>query len=784
MPEKFSVIGKRLPRVGAVDLVTGRAQFTQDVYLPRMLCGMILCSPHPHARILRIDTAKAEALPGVRALITYEDLKEFPEAALIPSAGPLKVLDKKLFFVGDYVAALVAEDEETAEAALEHIEVAYEILPPVFDAKEAMQPQAPLQKPCWPWNVWNSKERGTPSLIIDKTRQTGGSLDRGFAEADAIVEQEFHTQVMLHAPLETDTIVVTWDAEGICTAWTKENPDSVVGWLWPILSKVYGTPINKVRAICHHAGGRFGKHVDLRVLVMAAVLARKSRRPVKFRGLREWEYHWARPITHSLVKMGGRQNGSLTAVSMKTVANFGIAHRLPATETKNIGRAPNWTWKCPNCYYESYAVYTNISGAGSFRSFGSAQGHYAISQICDRLIEKLGVDHIDFYVKNHAGANDWWEFQKQTPNGLDDCIRKASEAIGWKEKQHRPGEKTLPDGRRHGLGMAIGVHSGGGSVTPAAALVEVNQDGSVQLFSAGDETGQGLYTVESAICAEELGVRYEDVRVIRADTESAPFASFSAHSQNTCNMGGAVQLAARDAKKKLLALAAGEFEAFEVKPGDLEARDGWIYLKADPAQKIEIKTVTAKYVGSSAVVDGKPIGCRIDGYGWYARWENVPWTPEEPEGSLVPKTWICHMTEVAVDTETGAVEILKYVTAQDVGRVINLNTAENQLLGSTLMGLGFGLLEEFIHDPTSGQGLNPTYLDYKIASILDVPPTTAILVEPVNPNTVYGAKGIGEGSLVPGAPAIAHAVYNAIGKRFDSLPITPDKVLKALGKIK
>jgi len=478
--------------------------------------------------------------------------------------------------------------------------------------------------------------------------------------------------------------------------------------------------------------------------------------------------------------MGGQKDGTLTAVTMETISNFGIGHRAAITELMNMGRAPNWTWKCPNCYYKTYGVYTNISGTGSFRGFGSTQGHYAISQGCDRLIEKLGVDPLDFYVKNHADGGDWWEEQKQTPSGLDDCIRKAAEAMGWKEKWHRPGEKTLSDGRKHGIGMAIGVHSGGGCNIPAAAFVEVNKDGSVQLFAAGDDTGQGAYTVETAICAEELGVRYEDVRVIRADTESAPHASFSAHSQNTCNMGGAVQLAARDAKQKLLRLAAQELN---VKPEDLDAKEGWIYVKADPAKKIAITAVTVKYIGSRAVVDSKPIGCRIDGYGWYAQWENVPWTPEEPIRSLVPKTWVCHMTEVAVDTETGYVDILNYITAQDVGRIISLNTAENQLLGSTLMGIGFALLEDFIHDPKNGQGLNPSYLDYKVATHLDAPPTTVILVEPVNPNTVFGAKGIGEGSLVPGGPAIAHAVYNAVGVRFDSTPITPDKVLKALGKL-
>jgi len=325
------------------------------------------------------------------------------------------------------------------------------------------------------------------------------------------------------------------------------------------------------------------------------------------------------------------------------------------------------------------------------------------------------------------------------------------------------------------------VHSGGGSTVPASAFLEVNKDGSVQLFTAGDDTGQGLYTVETAICAEELGVRFEDVRVVRADTESAPFASFSSHSQNTCNLGGAVQLAARDAKKKLLSLAARELK---VKPEELEAKEGWIYVQSDPTKKIAVAAVTKKYIGSREVVNSEPIGCRIDGYGWYARWENVPWTPEEPEGSLVPKTWICHLVEVAVDTETGEVEILKYVTAQDVGRIISLNTAENQLFGSTLMGIGFGILEDFVHDPKNGQGLNATFLDYKIPTHLDVPPTTAIFVEPINPNTVFGAKGIGEGSLVPGAPAIAHAVYNAIGVRFDSPPITPDKILNALGKVK
>ena len=781
MSEQLSIIGKRLPRVGAMDLVTGGAKFTQDIFLPGMLRGMILCSPHPHANIRNIDTSRAEALPGVKGVVTYKDVEGLPDAIVVAGAEPLKILEKTVYFVGDYVAAVVAETEEIAEAALDLIKVEYELLPAVFDALESMQPGAPVQKQLWPENVWNSKEPGKPSFVIDKTKLTGGNVEQGFAEADEIVKEKLDTQVMLHAPLESDTMVVFWDANGVCTAWTKENPDSMVGWLWNILHKAYGTPMNKIRGICSHAGGRFGKHVDLRVLAMAAILAKNTRRPVKFQGLRAAEYHWARALTHSDIEMGGKKDGTITAVNMKTISNFGIAHRYPATETRNIGRAPNWTWKCPNSYYENFGVYTNISGTGPFRSFGSTQGHYAVSQACDRLIEKLGVDPIDFYLKNHAGAGDWWEEQKQTVCGLDECIIKAAEASGWKEKYHKPGAKTLPDGRMHGIGMAIAVHSGGGSNVPAAALVKMNCDGTVQLFAAGDDTGQGLYTVEVAICAEELGVRFEDVRVIRADTESAPFGSFSSHSQNTCNMGGAVQVAARDAKKKLLALAAKEMD---VKPEELAAQGGWIFLKSDRDRKIAVAAVTGKYIGSNKVVNSEPIGCRIDGYGWYAQWENVPWTPGGPDGSEVPKTWMCHITEVAVDPETGAIELLNYVTAQDVGRVISLNTAENQLFGSTLMGIGFGILEDFVHDPRNGRGLNATFLDYKIPTHLDVPPTTAIFVEPINPNTVFGAKGMGEGSLVPGAPAIAHAVYNAVGVRFNSTPITPDKVLKALGKVR
>ncbi len=780
MAEEFAIIGKRLPRVGGLDLVTGRAKFTQDVFLPGMLRGRVLCSSQPHANIVSIDTSKAEALPGVKGVITYKDVEGLPDAIVVPGAEPLKILEKTVYFVGDYVAAVVAETEDIADAALDLIQVKYEALPAVFDPKESMAHGAPVQKELWPWNVWNSKERGKPSFLIDKTKLTGGNLEAGFAAAEEIVEQELRTQEMLHAPLETDTMVVNWDPDGICTAWTKENPDSMAGSLWNILNKAYGTPLNKVRGICNHAGGRFGKHVDLRILAMAAILAKKTRRPVKFQGLRAAEYHWARANTQSDIKMGAAKDGTITAVKMKTISNFGIAHRYPATETRNIGRAPNWTWKCPNSYYENYGVYTNISGTGPFRSFGSTQGHYAVSQACDRLIEKLGVDPIEFYMKNHAGAGDWWEEQKQTVSGLDECILQAAEAMEWKEKWHKPGLRTLPDGRKHGIGMAIAVHSGGGSNVPAAALVKVNKDGTVQLFAAGDDTGQGLYTVEAAICAEELGVRFEDVRVIRADTDAAPFGSYSSHSQNTCNMGGAVQVAARNAKKKLLDLAAKELT---VAPEALTAREGWIYLKADPNRKIAIATVAAKYIGSNKVVDSEPIGCRIDGYGWYAQWENVPWTPGGQEGSLVPKTWMCHMIEVAVDDETGEVEILNYVTAQDVGRIISRNTAENQLYGSSLMGLGFGLLEDFVHDPRNGRGLNATFLDYKIPTHLDVPPTTAIFVEPINPNTVFGAKGIGEGSLVPGAPAIAHAVYNAIGVRFNSPPMTPDKILKALGKV-
>ncbi len=780
MQQELSFIGKRLPRLGAIDIVTGTARFTQDVYLPGMLHGAILCSPHPHARITCIETADAAAAPGVRAIITHKDVAHFPDATTGPDLGPLKILDRTVYFVGDYVAAVAAESEEIAGKAAQLIRVGYEPLPSVFDARESMKSGAPVQYDAWPWNVWNSKEPGKPSLRIDKTALTGGNVEKGFEESSALVEGEVHTQVGLHAPLEAETIVVSWDPDGTCNVWCKENPHRVVEWFWPMLSMVYGTPMNRVRAVCHHAGGRFGKHVDMRVMAMAAVLARQTGRPVRFENTRDREYHWARAMTHTKVKMGGRQDGAISAIDMKTITDFGMNNRSANIELRNIGRAPNWTWKCPNTRYENYGAFTNTAGTGAFRGFGSTQGHYAVSQMCDRLIEKLGVDPVDFYLNNHADAGDWWEKQKQTLSGLDACIRKATESIGWKEKRHQPGEKMLPDGRKHGIGMAIAVHSGGGSITPGAALVEVNRDGSVQLFAAGDETGQGIYTVEAAICAEELGVRFEDVRVTRADTESAPAGSLSSHSQNTCTMGGAVQLAARDARRKLLDLAAVELGT---KPEELQAREGWIYVRADPARRMEIKALTAKYVGSTKVVNSRPIGCRVDGYGWYAQWENVPWTEEEPEGSLVPKTWMCHIAEVAVDTETGEVEILKYINAQDVGRVISLNGAENQLLGSALMGIGYALKEEFVRDPVNGQGLNPGYLDYKILTHLDVPPTIPVLVESINPNTVFGAKGIGEGSLVPGAPAVAHAVYNAIGVRLNSLPMTPDKVLRALGKV-
>jgi xanthine dehydrogenase molybdenum-binding subunit len=341
MPEQLSIIGKRLPRVGAMELVTGGAKFTQDIFLPAMLRGMILCSPHPHANILSIDTGRAEALPGVHGVVTYKDVEGLPDAIVVPGAEPLKILEKTVYFVGDYVAAVVAETEEIAERALDLIHVEYELLPAVFDARESMQPGAPEQKQLWPGNVWNSKEPGKPSFVIDKTKLTGGNVEQGFAEADEIVSEKLDTQVMLHAPLETDTMVVAWDANGVCTVWTKENPDSMVGWLWSILNKAYGTPMNKVRGICNHAGGRFGKHVDLRVLAMAAILAKNARRPVKFQGLRGAEYHWARALTHSDIKMGGKKDGMIAAVDMKTISNFGIAHRYPATETRNIGRAPN-----------------------------------------------------------------------------------------------------------------------------------------------------------------------------------------------------------------------------------------------------------------------------------------------------------------------------------------------------------------------------------------------------------------------------------------------------------
>ncbi len=785
MAEELSVIGKRLPRYGAEELVTGKAMYSQDVYLPRMLWGTMLLSPHAHADIVSIDTSEAEALPGVKAVLTYKDVEKFPDA--YPAEVALKVLDRTVYYVGDYVAAVAAETREIAEAAIGLIKVEYNELPAVFDAKESMKPGAPVQKAQWPQNIYRSRANGRPSLIVTKTRLTGGNMEKGFAEADEIVEEEFHTQIGLHACLETDALVADWGADGMLTLWTKENPDRMIAEVGRVVMPVFGLTFNKMRGINHWSGGRFGHHVDIRVLTMAIVLAKKTGRPVKFQNLREDEYRWARTKTDNLVKIGAKKDGTLTAVSLKTIGNLGISHRIPK-ELWNMARAPNWTWKCPNTYYEVYGIFTNIVGTGAFRGFGSTQGHYAISQGCDRLIEKLGVDPIDFYMKNHAGKGDWWaeedeinkgEGEKQTASGLDECIIKAVEASGWKKKWHKPGVRTLPDGRKHGIGMAICIHSGGGKGNQAGAWVRMDRDGSVQLYSAGDEGGQGVYTIEAAVCAEELGVRYQDVRLVHADTESAPYGGASAGSNNTVTSGIAVRNAARDAKNKLLALGARELKC---KPEELNSKDGWVYIKANPTKRIAIRALASKYIRSGTIARGEVIGCLVDGYGVYQPW-HIPWVPGQSEQFLVPKTWVCHIVELAVDTDTGEVEILNYIIAQDVGRAINLNTAENQMYGSTLMGIGYGLMEDLVLDPNNGQALNPTYLEYKIPTQLETPPTTTIFVEPIDPNTVFGAKGMGEGSLVPAAPAISHAVYNALGIRFDSTPMTPARILKALGKI-
>ena len=749
----YSKVGHSMPQLDTAAKATGAAKYTVDLKFPGMLFAKVLRSPFPHARILNIDISKAEQLPGVKAVICHTNVprvaynsyyREPIDEERLPSDE--YIFDEKVRYVGDKVAAVAATSLDIAEEALERIHVEYEELPFILDPLEALKPNAP-------------RIHEVENNVVKEVEWDLGNIDEGFAQADYIFENNYKTQMQQHAPLEPHAYIAKIESNGKLHVISSTQGTFNVR---VCLGKILDMPLNKIRVTRPYIGGAFGGKNDLFDEILCALLAMKTKKPVRLVNTREEEFSSTR-VRHChniYLKYGVKKDGTFVARHMKALMNTGAYAAAGGKVTLTTGHRWIMLYRTPNVRYEGKCVYCNTPVAAAMRGFGTPQQSFATESMIDEIAEKLGIDPVEIRLKNHRQLGDFDPISKITLGsvGIPECLTRGAEAIGWAKK--RQAKKT--GGRfRRGVGVALGTHNTG--VKPfvnelSSAFIKINEDGSFSLMTGVIDLGQGSDTIMAQIAAEVLGVEVEDISVVDpGDTDTTPY-DMGTHSSRQTYLGGmAVKMAAEEAKDQLLDEAARRLEANR---DDLVMKDRKIYVEGSPSAGLSLADVAVGLMHGD-------ISLQVMGRGSFSPVTNAP--PFE-----------VHFAEVEVDTETGALKIIKFVAAHDLGKTINPILAEGQVQGGVHMGIGYTFWEGIQIDPKTGQYLNLNFRDYKVTSPMDMPPMDVILVESHEPTGPYGAKGLGEPAMVPTAPAIANAIYDAIGIRFSQLPITRQRVFEAL----
>ncbi|CAB1081277.1 Xanthine dehydrogenase, molybdenum binding subunit (EC [Olavius algarvensis Delta 1 endosymbiont] len=759
MEKKYNVVGTRVPMLDAAQKAKGAALFTDDLVLPGMLYGKILRSPVAHANIVNIDTSRAAKLPGVKGIVTGMDIPD-RQYGIVPMAKDEYALARdKVRYIGDDVAAVCAVDPATAEEALALIEVEYEELPAVFDPLEAKKDGAPL--------IHDGVKHNTSFFI----KKEFGDVARAFDESDAVFTDTFYSQPVNHAPLEPHAALAQFDPlNGELTIWSSTQ---IPFFLRRNLSNTLQMPESRVRVIKPKVGGGFGQKIDMFAKdFCAAWFARQLGRPVKFLYEREEVFISTRqrhPM-YITVKTGVKKDGTILAQEFKAHADGGAYNSTAPTMIALSCFFLMIPYHVPNLIYEGAHVYTNKPVGGAMRGHGIPQARFAVERQLDMIAERINVDPAEIRMKNsiHAGEPHAAGFVINTC-GFSESVVKAAAAIGWQEKRGK-----LPAGRGVGLaGASFPSGVSNMSHISSGAVVQLGRDGAVNVLSGAADIGQGAETVISQIVAEELGVGIEDVRITAADTGVTPLDPGTFGSGVTVRAGNAARLAAISVKNKLFEFLA---EKMEAEPAELVARDRMIFVKGSPENGMSLNKALKGYQYAD-----RPMP--IVGRGSWMAPASEPTTLFKEDGNFSPNySFMTQAAEVEVDLQTGKVKLLKMVTAHDCGQPINPMLVEGQLEGSVVGGMGQALYEDVIVE--KGQVMNPSLLDYGFPTTLEMPEIEAIEVETDDPIGPYGAKEAGEGTQLSPAPAIVNAVYDAIGVDFMELPLTPAKILDALGKKK
>src|SRR5947209_9586555 len=742
-----SHIGKRSLKYEWHAKLTGAAQYTDDLKLPRMIFGRLLRSPHPHACILRLDTSRAEALPGVHAVVTGKD---FPiKFGILPSSQDESALAlDRVRYVGEAVAAVAAVDEWTAEEACNLIEVMYEPLPPIMSIEDALDPDSIKL------HEWTRQANIQKSVELEF-----GDLEQGFGEADYIREDEFFFEGNTHVPMENHAVLANWEPNGKVTVWSSTQTPH---YLHRELSRALELPPSRIRVIVPPVGGGFGgKREAFSHEVVAPALSRKSGRPVLIALSREEVFycHRGRHPVKMWIRTGVKSDGSITAMHFRSTLDGGAYGSYGIATTYYTGALNTLPYTVPCYRFEGRRVFTNKPPCGPKRGHGTVQPRFAIECQLDKIAEALDLDPADMRRRNSVGPNTWTvNHLRVTSCGLREAIDVAVERSGWREKAGK-----LPPGR--GIGLAASTYLSGAGLPiywnpmpHSGAQIKVDRGGGVTVYCGTSDIGQDSDSMLASIVAEALGVDVLDIRLVTGDTDLAPVDLGSYSSRVTFMAGNAAKEAADRMKNLVFAAAAA---VLDVPVDKLGAAGGVIYSLEDTARQI-----TFAEAAQRAEAECGPLAT-VGSY-------TPPKLAGDFKGSGVGPspayTFTCVVAEVEVDQESGILEVRKLTCGHDLGRALNPVVCEGQIEGGMYMGFGETVIEEQVF--RKGLHKQPSLLEYKIPTSLDVPELEANIVESLDAEGPFGAKEVGQGPLAPVVPAIANAVYDATGIRFDSSPVT------------
>ncbi len=748
----YAVVGKSVPRKDGAIKVTGQAMFGGDLVLPGMLHGKILRSPYAHAKIISIDASRAKKLPGVRAVVTGKDFPGVKFGFLPITRDQLPFAVDKARYFGEAVAAVAAADEDTAEEALDLITVEYEELPALLTVHDAMKKGAPL--------VHDDK----PGNVAFAAKYHHGDVDRAFAECDYIKEEHLSSQRISHGFIEPHCMLASIEGDRVVLQGTKQSPYIT----WRHLCRAMDLPLSKVRMLNPFVGGAYsGKHAPFDVDFAATKLALVTGRPVRVELTQDEILGFGRQrhAKDCWIKLGVKKDGTILALDTKAYFEGGAYTACAPINLLALGSGMLQPYRIPNARYEGAKIYTNRPPCGAVRGQARVIASYILEAVLTDLANDIGIDQLEIRRKNGLLSGE------RACNGVvfenflfTEVADRLGQLMDW---PHRREQKKA----FHGIGLATCAYGSGARSRghwASAAVVKVTEDGGVNLIQGATELGQGSDTVLSQIVAEALGVRYEDVTVAEEDTDASVLEQGIYSCRTTVWAGNAAKNAAEDARRQLAEVAATLLEA-DAK--DIEFRLGNIYVRNDPRRSITFNEVVRK----AYYEKGHPVYGRGT---WAMDAGNVDWA-SAGEHFTPGRGAVCMAVEVSVDPETGKVRILDLWAAHDNGQPVNPAMLGGQLEGGSMSHLAQGVFEECLTDE-HGKPVNPDFFDYKMPTALDAPHFTGEPVVVQNPYGPFGAKGGGEDLSSCALAAVANAITDAIGVRIPDLPLTPQKVLKAL----